>query len=113
VVSDTLAWPVFRVKDHRWAIFSVVYLLARCLLGYLMVLARREEFPVLWLWDGSLAARGAEVIITADGAIHLKHGRWQATILPGPFDSPRPWWLERTRYRGTVRSRSLGHAITL
>jgi len=28
--------------DHRWVIFSVVYLLARCLLGCLMVLARRE-----------------------------------------------------------------------
>jgi hypothetical protein len=31
-----------RVGDHRWVIFSVVYVLARCLLGCLMVLARRE-----------------------------------------------------------------------
>src|SRR2546429_6445262 len=28
--------------DYRWVIFSVVYLLVRCLLGCLMVLARRE-----------------------------------------------------------------------
>jgi hypothetical protein len=27
--------------DHRWVIFSVAYLLVRCLLGCLMVLARR------------------------------------------------------------------------
>ena len=33
-------WPAG--WDHRWVIFSVVYLLARCLLGCLMVLARRE-----------------------------------------------------------------------
>jgi putative transposase len=28
--------------DHRWVIFSAVFLLARCLFGCLMMLARRE-----------------------------------------------------------------------
>ena len=31
-----------QVGDHRWVIFSVVYLLVRCLLSCQMVLARRE-----------------------------------------------------------------------
>jgi hypothetical protein len=30
------------VGHHRWVIFSVAYLVVRCLLGCLMVLARRE-----------------------------------------------------------------------
>jgi hypothetical protein len=30
------------VGDHRWVIFSIVYMLARCLLGCLMVRGRRE-----------------------------------------------------------------------
>ncbi len=33
-----------------------------------------------WLRDGSLPVYGAEVTITPEGAIHLKRGRWQATI---------------------------------
>jgi hypothetical protein len=33
-------WPAGR--EHRWVIFSVAYLVVRCLLGCLMVLARRE-----------------------------------------------------------------------
>jgi hypothetical protein len=31
-----------RVGDHRWVIFSVGFLLVRCVLGCLMVVARRE-----------------------------------------------------------------------
>lgn len=31
-----------QVGDHRRVIFSVVYMLARCLLGWLVVLAWRE-----------------------------------------------------------------------
>jgi hypothetical protein len=31
-----------QVGDHRWVAFSVVYTLARCLLGCLMVLGWRE-----------------------------------------------------------------------
>jgi hypothetical protein len=31
-----------QVGDHRWVIFSVVYLLVRCLLSCLTVLARGE-----------------------------------------------------------------------
>jgi len=37
-----LALAACPVGDHRWVIFSVVYLLVRCLLSCLMVLARRE-----------------------------------------------------------------------
>ena len=29
-------------RDHRWVIISVVYRLVRCLLGFLMVLTRRQ-----------------------------------------------------------------------
>ena len=36
------AWAVFARWDHRRVIFSVLYLLARCLLGCLMVIARHE-----------------------------------------------------------------------
>jgi hypothetical protein len=50
-----------RVGDHRQAIFSVVYVLARCLLGCLMVVARREvskdaELLVLRPCYGTLAS---------------------------------------------------------
>jgi len=37
-----LASAACQVGDHRWVIFSVVYLFARCLLGCLMVRGRRE-----------------------------------------------------------------------
>jgi hypothetical protein len=37
-----LASAACQVEDHRWVIFEVPYLLARCLLGCLMVRARRE-----------------------------------------------------------------------
>lgn len=33
-----------------------------------------------WLWNGMLPLYGAHVRITPDGAIHLRRGRWQATI---------------------------------
>src|SRR5215472_18413066 len=38
----SLAWAVFARWDHRRVIFSVFYLLARCMLGCLMVMARHE-----------------------------------------------------------------------
>ena len=38
----SLAWAVFVRWDHRRVIFSVLCLLARCLLGCLMVIARHE-----------------------------------------------------------------------
>jgi hypothetical protein len=37
-----LASVACQVGDHRWVIFSVAYMLARCLLGCLMVRGRRE-----------------------------------------------------------------------
>lgn len=33
-----------------------------------------------WLRDGSLPVHGADATITPDGAIHLRHGHWQATL---------------------------------
>ena len=33
-----------------------------------------------WLRDGSLPVHGADAAITPDGAIHLRHGHWQATL---------------------------------
>lgn len=33
-----------------------------------------------WLRDGSLPLHGASVTVAPDGTIHLKRGRWQATI---------------------------------
>ncbi len=35
-----------------------------------------------WLRDGSLPVHGADATITPDGAIHLRHGHWQATLPP-------------------------------
>ena len=40
-LSD-LASVACHVRDHRWVIFSVVYLVVRCLLRCLMVRGRRE-----------------------------------------------------------------------
>lgn len=42
-----------------------------------------DDLRLTWLRDGSLPAYGATVTITPDGAIHLKRGRWQATIPEG------------------------------
>ncbi|MFF5246112.1 hypothetical protein ACFY3V_17670 [Streptosporangium sp. NPDC000095] len=33
-----------------------------------------------WLWEGSLPLYGAHVRISPDGTIHLRRGRWKATI---------------------------------
>ncbi len=35
-----------------------------------------------WLRDGSLPVHGADATITPDGAIHLRHGHWRATLPP-------------------------------
>jgi hypothetical protein len=41
---DYSIWPpaAGRVGDHRWVIFSVVYLVVRCVLSCLMVRGRHE-----------------------------------------------------------------------
>jgi len=33
-----------------------------------------------WLRDGSLPLHGASVTVAPDGTIHLKRGRWRATL---------------------------------
>jgi hypothetical protein len=47
-----------------------------------------DDIRYAWLRDGSLPLRGATATITPDGAIHLKRGRWQATVTRRC--SPRP-----------------------
>ena len=37
-----------------------------------------------WLRNGTLPAYGAAVIITPDGAITFRRGKWKATIPPSP-----------------------------
>lgn len=39
-----------------------------------------DDIRHTWLREGSLPVYGADVAITPDGAIHLRRGRWQATI---------------------------------
>ncbi|MQA96007.1 MAG: methyltransferase domain-containing protein [Streptosporangiales bacterium] len=39
-----------------------------------------DDLRHTWLRDGSLPVYGARVRITPDGAIHLRRGRWQATL---------------------------------
>ena len=46
-----------------------------------------DDLRHAWLRDGSLPAYGAKVTITPDGGIHVKRGRWQATI-------PADWIFE-------------------
>ncbi|GII77580.1 protein-L-isoaspartate O-methyltransferase [Sphaerisporangium rufum] len=41
-----------------------------------LVEAARDQ----WLWEGSLPLYGANVRVTPDGTIHLRRGRWKATI---------------------------------
>ena len=55
-----LASMACRVGDHRWVIFSVAYLLARCLLGCLMVLGRRE------------ASKDAELLVLREDAVRRR-----------------------------------------
>ena len=43
-----------------------------------------DQIRHTWLTDGNLPAYGAAVTITPDGAIHLKKGRWKATIPASP-----------------------------
>jgi hypothetical protein len=40
-----------------------------------------------WLRDGTLPAYGAAVIITPDGAITFRRGKWKATIPASPTDT--------------------------
>lgn len=42
-----------------------------------------DDLRCTWLRDGSLPAYGATVTIAPDGSIHLKRGRWQASIPEG------------------------------
>jgi protein-L-isoaspartate O-methyltransferase len=39
-----------------------------------------DDIRHAWLRDGKLPAYGASVTINPDGSVHLKRGRWQATI---------------------------------
>lgn len=39
-----------------------------------------DDIRYSWLRDGSLPVYGARATITPDGTIHLRRGRWQATI---------------------------------
>ena len=39
-----------------------------------------DELRLAWLREGSLPVYGAAATITPDGAIHLRHNRWHATL---------------------------------
>ena len=43
-----------------------------------------DGIRLAWLRDGSLPVYGADATITPDGAIHLRHGHWQATLPATP-----------------------------
>ena len=39
-----------------------------------------DEIREMWLRDGSLPIYGASATITPDGGIHLRRGKWQASL---------------------------------
>jgi hypothetical protein len=39
-----------------------------------------DEVREMWLREGSLPVYGASATITPDGGIHLRRGRWQASL---------------------------------
>ncbi len=43
-----------------------------------------DGIRLAWLRDGSLPVYGADATITPDGAIHLSHGHWHATLPARP-----------------------------
>ena len=42
-----------------------------------------DDLRLSWLRNGFLPVHGAEATITPDGAVHLRHGHWQATLPAG------------------------------
>jgi protein-L-isoaspartate O-methyltransferase len=47
-----------------------------------------DELRASWLRHGSLPVHGADATLTPDGAIHLRHAHWQATLPASPVRSP-------------------------